>query len=418
MNEKFQPVRGTQDLLPDLKNTFRYIESVCRLTAALFGFKDIDTPIFEFSDVFHRTLGETSDAISKETYTFTDRGGNSLTLRPEGTAGLVRAFISNGMTQDLPLRLYYYGPMFRYERPQKGRYRQFHQVGVETLGLESPHADSEVIALAHLFLQRLGVAEAAKLELNSLGDADSRAAYRERLVEFLNDFATQLSPDSQERLSKNPLRILDSKDEGDRKILERAPKLSESLTSGSVEFFGRLQEDLKILGIPFVLNEKLVRGLDYYRHTVFEFTTDQLGAQGALVAGGRYDGLVESMGGPSTPGVGWAAGVERLALLVEGRVPAEPVNRVAIIPADETAAKIGLKMAFDLRTAGIACELLEPGNIGKRLKRANKIGARAAVILGEAELAQQTATVKDLTASAQETVPAAALTAHVQKLFS
>lgn len=418
MNEKFQPVRGTQDLLPDLKNTFRYIESVCRLTAALFGFKDIDTPIFEFSDVFHRTLGETSDAISKETYTFTDRGGNSLTLRPEGTAGLVRAFISNGMTQDLPLRLYYYGPMFRYERPQKGRYRQFHQVGVETLGLESPHADSEVIALAHLFLQRLGVAEAAKLELNSLGDADSRAAYRERLVEFLNDFATQLSPDSQERLSKNPLRILDSKDEGDRKILERAPKLSESLTSGSVEFFGRLQEDLKILGIPFVLNEKLVRGLDYYRHTVFEFTTDQLGAQGALVAGGRYDGLVESMGGPSTPGVGWAAGVEHLALLVEGRVPAEPVNRVAIIPADETAAKIGLKMAFDLRTAGIACELLEPGNIGKRLKRANKIGARAAVILGEAELAQQTATVKDLTASAQETVPAAALTAHVQKLFS
>jgi len=315
---KYQSVRGTRDLLPELKQTFRLIDETAYKTAKNYGFKEIETPIFEFSDVFHRSLGETSDAVSKETYTFTDRGGDSITLRPEGTAGVVRSFISEGLAQHVPLKLYYYGPMFRYERPQKGRYRQFYQFGVEVLGLESALADVECLDLAWTILKNLKLSERCILEINTLGDIESRNAYRTALVNYLTPFKSQLSADSQVRFEKNPMRILDSKDEGDKKIVAGAPLMENYLNDTSKKFFSDVLAGLDKLKIPYKINSKLVRGLDYYCHTVFEFTTTELGAQSAILSGGRYDGLTEMLGGPKTAGVGWAAGVDELKIAAPG----------------------------------------------------------------------------------------------------
>jgi len=378
------------------------VEQAAFDVAQLYGYGEIMTPVFEFTEVFARTLGETSDVVSKEMYSFTDRGGESLTLRPENTAGVARALISGGLSQSLPLKFFYRGPMFRYERPQKGRQRQFHQIGIELLGVEGPQADIEVIAIGWHILQKLGLAEHVTVEINSLGDTESRNAYRAALVEYLSKFRDKLSQDSRDRLERNPLRVLDSKDEGDKAIVAEAPLLINYLNEHSRTFFETVRNGLGKLGVPVKVNPKLVRGLDYYSHTAFEFITSALGAQGTVMAGGRYDGLVSQMGGPATPGIGWAAGVERLSMLMGDAL--EPARRpVAVIPMGE--GDEALLVAHRLRQAGYAVEMGYSGNMKKRLARANKANARAAVILGEDELSRQAATVRDLDSGEQEEVP-------------
>src|SRR5256885_9513629 len=296
------------------------------------------TPIFEFPEVFPRPIGEHPDIVAKEMYTFIDRGGEEVTLRPENTAGVVRAVISNGLGQSVPLKFFYSGPMFRYERPQKGRFRQFHQIGVELIGVAQPQADIEVIALGQRILRMLGIADRVVLELNTLGDPESRAAYRDALVGYFSARISELSEDSRRRLERNPLRILDSKDPGDQRLAAEAPDFAEYLNDTSREFSARVRDELDMLGIAYRLNPRLVRGLDYYTHTAFEFVTTDLGAQGTVIGGGRYDGLVELMGGPAMPGVGWAAGIERLAMLIAEPPPAP--RPVALVPLAEAAAKL------------------------------------------------------------------------------
>lgn len=392
-----QPARGTRDIYGADLVAFKQVENTAREFAKRYGFGEIQTPIFESTEVFCRGVGETSDIVSKEMYTFTDRGGESFTLRPEGTAGVVRAFISEGMEQNQPVKLMYAGPMFRYERPQKGRYRQLHQVGVEILGAATPQTDVEVLCLAWDFLSALGLQKYIRLELNTLGDVESRTAYRDALVAYFSDFKDKLSEDSRVRLEKNPLRILDSKDEGDKKIVENAPKMTDFLNEESKKFFDAVQDGLNALGIPFVVNPRLVRGLDYYRHTVFEFVTDSLGAQGTVLAGGRYDGLVQQLGGSQTAGIGFAAGIDRLALLVAeaGLVSPQP-RPIAVVPVGEDTLLPIMKVAHDLRQSGYVVDMAYSGNMGKRMKKANKINACAAVILGSDELAKGVATVRDL----------------------
>lgn len=399
-----QPVRGTHDLLPEEMRAFRHVVETGRVTAGRYGFAEMATPVFEFSGVFARTLGDTSDIVTKEMYTFADRKGESLTLRPEGTAGIARAFISNGLANETPFKVFYAGPMFRYERPQKGRQRQFHQIGVELIGVPEPQADVEVIALGRAILDGLGLKGNVTLELNTLGDTDSRDAYRVALVGYLAGHIGRLSADSRERLERNPLRILDSKDEGDREVIAGAPLLGEYLNAASKAFYDDLKNGLMDLGIDFAENPRLVRGLDYYGHTAFEFTTDALGAQGTVMAGGRYDGLIKTMGGPATAGVGWAAGVERLSMLL-AEPPAAP-RPVAMIPAgaDPILKREAMILAERLRRAGFAVDLGFSGNMGKRMKRANKVAARVAVILGEDERLARAVTLRDLDSGEQTTV--------------
>ncbi|MFN3453588.1 MAG: histidine--tRNA ligase [Pseudobdellovibrio sp.] len=384
---KYQSVRGTRDLLPQTKRIFRAIEEKAYNAAQNYGFKEIETPIFEFSEVFHRSLGETSDAISKETYTFSDRGGDSITLRPEGTAGVVRAYVSEGLAQHNPNKLYYYGPMFRYERPQKGRYRQFYQIGVEVLGLENPQADVECLDLAWNILKQIGLSKKVVLEINTLGDSESRNAYREALVNYLTPLKDQLSEDSKLRLEKNPLRILDSKDENDKKLIQGAPKMEDFLTENAKTFFNSVLEGLKDLNIPYQVNPKLVRGLDYYCHTVFEFVTTELGAQGAILAGGRYDGLVETLGGAKTPGVGWASGVDRLVDLSQIANVSHSNDKfpIAIVALGDKATQQGLKIASHLRSKNHYCEVFMTGNFKKKLEKANKLNSHTAILLFEQE---------------------------------
>jgi histidyl-tRNA synthetase len=397
-----QPVRGTHDLLPDEARRHRHVEETARLIAERYGFGEIVTPIFEFTEVFARTLGDTSDIVTKEMYSFTDKGGESITLRPEGTAGVARAFISGGLAQHLPLKLFYRGPMFRYERPQKGRMRQFHQVGVEILGVETPQADIEAITLGHHLLSALGLGDKVTLELNSLGDGESRNAYREALVAYFSAHLGSLSEDSRNRLERNPLRILDSKDEGDRKVIVDAPLLSDYLNQASKEFFAELAAGLTALGVPFAVNPRLVRGLDYYCHTAFEFTTTTLGAQGTVLAGGRYDGLIGQMGGPATAGIGWAAGVERLSLMIAD-APAPP-RPIAVIPVGAETVAQAMVLAERLRREGHSVEFGYSGNLKKRMVRANKANARIALILGGDELARGAVTFRNLDSGEQEEV--------------
>ena len=406
-----RPVRGTHDLYGETIRRHRHVIDTGRDTARLYGYEEIQTPIFEFTEVFERSLGDTSDVVTKEMYTFEDRGGDSLTLRPENTASVARAVVSNGLLQALPLKLFYAGPMFRYERPQKGRLRQFHQIGVELIGAPEPQGDVEVIAIGARILARLGIADQVTLELNTLGDPESRLAYREQLVSYLEGFRDQLSEDSRLRLERNPMRILDSKDEGDRAIVRGAPRLEESLNQASRDFFAAVKDGLDELRIAYTLNERLVRGLDYYTHTAFEFTTTALGAQGAVIAGGRYDGLVEEIGGPSTPGVGWAAGVERLALLAAD-APRQP-RPVAIVPIGEAAEAEARKLANELRQSGIAVELAFRGKPGQRMKRADRANARFAVSLGDAELEDGTVKLRDLDSGEETTVERAFLRAQL-----
>ena len=403
-----QPVRGTRDLLGEDQRRHAHVTDTARRIAGLYGFDEWSTPLFEDTAVFARTLGDTSDVVTKEMYTFDDRGGDSITLRPENTAGVCRALISNGLTQSLPQKVFYAGPMFRYERPQKGRYRQFHQIGAELIGPAEPLADAEVIAMGWHILQALGIAGSVVLEVNTLGDAASRATYRDALVAYFTSHRDALSDDSRDRLDRNPLRILDSKDAGDRALVADAPTIAPSLTSEAASFYDGLRTHLSRMGVPFRENPRIVRGLDYYTHTAFEFITDQLGAQGTVMGGGRYDGLVAQMGGPHVPAVGWAAGIERLAMLLPD-APAVDAP-VAVIPVGGPAEEAtALEALQALRHAGIRAEMAYRGNTKRRMERANRISARAAVIIGEAELARGIVQLKDLQTGVQSEVTLADL---------
>jgi len=402
-----QPVRGTHDFMPEDMRRFRRVVETARAAAERYGYLEMATPIFEFSEVFKRTLGDTSDIVTKEMYSFVDKGGEALTLRPEATAGVARAMISGGLSQHLPLKFFCAGPMFRYERPQKGRMRQFHQIDIELLGVAQPAGDVEVIACGAAILRDLGLLDRTVLELNTLGDGESRKAYRQALVAYFNEHRGELSADSRERLDRNPLRILDSKDRADRALIAGAPVFGEYLNQESQDFFASVTAGLDGLGIAFRLNPRLVRGLDYYCHTAFEFTTEELGAQGTVMGGGRYDGLVSIMGGPPTPAVGWAAGIERIAMML---TDSPAVRRaIAVVPVGPIAEAKARALAERLRRAGFAVDLGYGGNLGKRLKRANKLSAAAAVILGEDELAKGVASLRDLDSGEQTAVPLAEL---------
>src|SRR5499427_5613027 len=379
-----QPARGTQDHLPDVARRHRRVSETARECAELYGFAEIATPIFEFTDVFTRPIGEHTDIVAKEMYTFTDRGGEEVTLRPENTAGVVRAVLSNGLVQSLPLKFFYEGPMFRYERPQKGRFRQFHQIGIELIGVAQPQADIEVIALGRRILDALGMGERTVLELNTLGDAESRAAYRQALVSYLSVRTSELSEDSRRRLKRNPLRILDSKEEPDQHVIRDAPVFADYQNAESRRFFDQVRTGLDRLGIAYRLNPRLVRGLDYYTHTAFEFVTTDLGTQGTVMGGVRYDGLVEMMGGPALPGVGWAAGIERLGMLID-ELPG--LRRpIAVVPIGEAGEAAALTLAEVLRNNGCAVDLGYSGNLARRMRRANRVNARVAVLIGDDEI--------------------------------
>jgi histidyl-tRNA synthetase len=400
---KLQPVRGTHDILPDDYRRFAHVIDTARDVARLYGYREMATPIFEFTELFARGIGETTDVVSKEMYTFQDRGGESLTLRPEYTAGICRAFISNGeLAQQLPLKVFGAGPMFRYERPQKGRQRQFHQIDIEVLGAPEPGADIEVISVAADILDRLGILERCVLKLNSLGDPESRGAYRKVLVDYYSAHTAKLSQDSRDRLQRNPLRILDSKDEGDKAVNAGAPSFADHLNQASRDFFAAVQDGLAAAGIPFEIDPALVRGLDYYTHTAFEFVTSHIGAQGTVLGGGRYDGLIAELGGPPTAGIGWAAGIERMLMLCN---EPKPLPRpVVIAPLGAAAEAKALGLARTLRRAGIAVEQDYRGNMKRRMQRANKLNARAALIIGDDELAKGVAQLKDLDSGEQREV--------------
>ncbi len=376
-----QPARGTRDLIGDDQRRHAHVVDTARRIAATYGFDEWATPIFEDTRVFSRPLGDTSDIVAKEMYSFEDRGGEQLTLRPENTAGICRALVTNGLTQSLPQRVFYAGPMFRYERPQKGRYRQFHQIGCELIGPAEPLADAEVIACGWDILTALGVAGDVVLEVNTLGDRASRDAYRAALVEYFGAHRDSLSGDSLTRLERNPLRILDSKDEADRAIVADAPTIAPYLTAEAAAHYDAARDNLGRFGVPFRENPRIVRGLDYYDHVAFEFVTTTLGAQGTVMAGGRYDGLVAALGGPPTPAVGWAAGIDRLAMLLD-RVPAAP-RPVAVIPVSDAHQAAAIDVLRALRQSGIRAEVAYRGNMKRRLERANKANSHAAVFVGD-----------------------------------
>lgn len=398
---RLQPPRGTHDLIGEEMVRYRHIVETGRRIFGRYGFEEWATPIFEDTGVFARSLGETSDVVSKEMYNFQDRGGDSLTLRPEGTAAICRALVSNALTQSLPQKVFYQGPMFRYERPQKGRFRQFHQIGTEYIGAESPLRDAETITMARDFLRELGLLAHVRLELNTLGDRPSRQAWREALVDYFRRYENDLSEDSRTRLEVNPLRILDSKDERDRKLLAGAPPFRAFLNEDSQRFWTELSDILGAFGVEFVENPHIVRGLDYYSHTAFEFVTDRLGAQGTVLAGGRYEGLIEEMGGPSIPAIGWAAGIERLSALID--LPAEEREPViAVLPMGELALMEAAKLTQTLRDHGFSVTIETRGNMKKRMERVVQSGASYAVFMGEDEVIRNIVQLRNLTSRVQQ----------------
>ena len=374
-----QPVRGTQSLLGEDADRLAAVVAAFDRVRRLFGFKRVEVPTIEPTAVFARTIGETTDVVSKEMYTFEDRGGDSITLRPEFTAGICRAYVSEGWQQHAPLKVATHGSAFRYERPQKGRFREFHQLDAEIIGAAEPQADVEILSLGQQLLKELGIADGVTLELNTLGDPDSREAWRGALVEYFQAHRGGLSEDSVERLERNPLRILDSKDPRDQAICADAPNVDDYLTSAAADFFAAVTAGLDAAGVSWTRNPRLVRGLDYYRHTAFEFTTDRLGAQGTVIAGGRYDGLIETLGGPPTPAIGWAAGIERLAMMIEAP-PAETLD-VAVVVEDDRAQTAAARVLAHLRDRGLASEMIATGSPRKRFDRAVKRGASEILVL-------------------------------------
>ncbi|QNI87054.1 histidine--tRNA ligase [Synechococcus sp. ROS8604] len=410
---QLQTLRGMVDLLPEQTRRWQAVESVAREHFRCAGLDEIRTPLLEFTDLFARGIGEATDVVGKEMYTFVDRGDRSCTLRPEGTASVVRATLQHGLLSQGPQRLWYGGPMFRYERPQAGRQRQFHQIGVEFLGASSPRSDAEVIALAWDLLSALGI-QGLKLEINSLGTPEDRQRFRAELVGWLEQRVEQLDPDSQERLSTNPLRILDSKNKGTQLLLNEAPTLLGALSEESIHRFDEVRALLTALQIPYQLNPRLVRGLDYYGHTAFEITSDQLGAQATVCGGGRYDGLIQQLGGPATPAIGWALGMERLLLVIAAAAQADPGGPAArltatsaplvyLINRGEQAEPQALTLARKLRAAGLAVELDgSSAAFGKQFKRADRSGAPWAVVLGDEEALAGQLRLKSLRGEAEE----------------
>ena len=396
-----QPVRGTQSLLGEDADRLATVIAAFEKVRRLYGFRKVEVPTIEQTAAFARTIGETTDVVSKEMYSFEDRGGESITLRPEFTAGICRAYLSEGWQRFAPLKVAAHGSAFRYERPQKGRFREFHQLDAEIIGAAEPQADIELLAFADQLLKELGI-EGAILKLNTLGDPETRSAWRDALHEHFRGHASSLSEDSQTRLERNPLRILDSKAHQDWPVIDSAPVIDDFLTSEAADFFGKVTSGLDAAGIQFERAPRLVRGLDYYRHTAFEFITDQLGAQGTVLAGGRYDGLVEALGGPHTPAVGWAAGIERLAMMI-GAPPADRPTAV-IVPMGARAEAASQRLLADLRRAGIAVDMAYRGNMKKRLSKANDSGASYALIIGDDELDRGEAQLKNLATGEQHGV--------------
>ena len=401
-----QSLRGLVDLLPEQTALWQHIEATAREHFRRAAIAEIRTPLLEATELFARGIGEATDVVGKEMYTFLDRGDRSCTLRPEGTASVVRAAIQHGLLSQGPQRLWYGGPMFRYERPQAGRQRQFHQIGVELLGFADARSDVEAIAVAWDLLADLGV-QGLALELNSLGSADDRARYREHLVAWLEARREQLDADSQGRIHTNPLRVLDTKNPQTQALLQEAPALADALDPASQQRFAQVQQGLEALGIPFVCNPRLVRGLDYYSHTAFEITSDQLGAQATVCGGGRYDGLVQQLGGPATPAIGWALGMERLALLLTqsgaavGLADRQSLPDLYLVSRGEAAEAMALPVARQCRAAGLAVEIDASGAaFGKQFKRADRSGARWAAVIGDQEAAQGVVVLKDLRAQA------------------
>jgi histidyl-tRNA synthetase len=401
-----QALRGTRDILPDEIRYWQNVETVAREIFARAAYQEIRTPLFEQTSLFERGIGEATDVVGKEMYTFKDRGDRSITLRPEGTAGVVRSFVEHGLgTQGGVQRLWYCGAMFRYERPQAGRQRQFHQIGVEVLGSPSPRADAEAIAVASDILTTLGLKN-LELNLNSIGDSDDRAQFREALIQYLTPFKSELDPDSQERLTRNPLRILDSKDERTQEILNQAPSILNHLSPDSQTRFEHVKTLLSDLGIAYTINPRLVRGLDYYTHTVFEIQSSDLGAQATVCAGGRYDGLVAELGGAETPAVGWAIGMERLVILLQQlqKLP-EPTIDFYIVSKGPQAEAQALTIAQTLRHLNFSVELDMSGSaFGKQFKRADRSHAAACIILGDSEAEKQTVQLKWLTSGDQQEI--------------
>ena len=403
-----QAIRGTQDIFGPEAEAFAFVVETFERVRRLYRFRRVEMPVFERTEVFARSIGETTDIVSKEMYSFEDRGGESLTLRPEFTAGIARAYLTNGWQQHAPAKLATHGPVFRYERPQKGRYRQFHQLDAEIVGAAEPQADVELLAMADQLLRELGI-EGVTLHLNTLGDGDSREAWRAALVDHFAGVRDELSEDSQERLEKNPLRILDSKDRRDQRFVADAPKIDQFLSDEARAFFEAVTGGLDAAGVKWTRAESLVRGLDYYRHTAFEFIPDEgseaagkLGSQSTILGGGRYDGLMESLGGAPTPAVGWAAGIERLAMLVdEDKALWSDDWTVAVIPIGDDAANEAQQIVAALRNESISCEYAFKGNMKKRMQKASAAGARYALLLGEDEIANGVVTVRDMKSGEQ-----------------
>ncbi len=395
------------DTLPDEMPLWHFVESTIIQTLHNYGYREIRTPILEKTELFKHSIGETTDIVTKEMYTFEDRNGELLTMRPEGTASCVRALIENGLVQSNHNRLWYYGPMFRHERPQKGRLRQFHQIGIEVFGIPGPDIDAEIIIMCARIWKALSL-DGIKLELNTLGNPQARQDYRERLIEYFSDNRDQLDDDSLNRLNKNPMRILDSKNPDLKKLIESAPQMAESLDDESKDHFATMQTILDTNGIKYQINPRLVRGLDYYNRTVFEWVTDRLGAQSAVCAGGRYDGMVEHFGGPVTPGIGFGIGLERLTLLLQENeqidIPQENPDIYLVIATDE-AIDAAMKLAETLRDQLPEIRLMTHcggGNFKKQFKKADKSGASLALILGSKELENQTIGIKSLRTDAEQ----------------
>ena len=407
MSSTPQPVRGTQSLLGEDADRFHAVIAAFDRVRRLFGFQRVEVPVIEATLVFARSIGETTDVVSKEMYTFDDRSGDSVTLRPELTAGICRAFLSEGWQQHAPLKIATWGAAFRYERPQKGRFRQFHQLDAEIIGAAEPQADVEAIAFAAQLLAELGLSERSTLHLNTLGDPETRTKWRDALHAHFSKHAKALSDESRARLDRNPLRILDSKAHQDWPIADSAPGIDDFLTSEAGAFFEAVTKGLDAAGIAWTREPRLVRGLDYYRHTAFEFVTEELGAQAQLLGGGRYDGLMESLGGPHTPAIGWAAGIERLAMMVEAPAPERPA--AVLVPLGDAAEALALTMLTDLRRHAIAADMAFRGNMKKRMAKAGAAGARFAVIIGDSEIEAGAVQLKDLASGEQRAVAFTAL---------
>ncbi|AOW83289.1 histidine--tRNA ligase [Vibrio mimicus] len=409
MAKTIQAIRGMNDCLPTQSPLWQKVEGVVKNVISAYGYSEVRMPIVEMTHLFSRAIGEVTDVVEKEMYTFEDRNGDSLTLRPEGTAGCVRSGIENGLLYNQEQRLWYMGPMFRHERPQKGRYRQFHQCGVEVFGLDGPDVDAELIMMTARLWRELGISEHVRLELNSIGSLEARANYRSALIEYLEQYQSVLDEDCKRRMYTNPLRVLDSKNPDVQAILGDAPQLSDYLDAESKQHFAGLCELLDAAGIEYTVNQRLVRGLDYYNRTVFEWITESLGSQGTVCGGGRYDGLVEQLGGKPTPAVGFAMGLERLVLMMEtlGNTEVRRSVDVYMVTAGEGTMMAGMKLAEQLREQVPGLRVMTHfggGNFKKQFKRADKVGAAIALVLGEDEVAAQTVVVKDLAGGAQSTV--------------